>query len=86
MTLNQNFASVCKKENKDHWNKQLYNLNQEIEMLLVRRDDLKLELENCDVDLNLEAIIGQLKSFADCLDKTGMDSSVPFAFKTLSIK
>ena len=48
-------------------------MEQAIEMLEVRRDKLKLELESCYVDLSLEAIIKQLKNFADCLDKTGDD-------------
>ena len=42
-------------------------------MLKGRRDQLKLELKSRDVDLSLEAVIAQLKSFADCLDKAGDD-------------
>ena len=71
---------IVTKENKDHWNKQLYKLNQEIEMLVVKRDSLKLELESRDLDLNIEAIIDQLKSFADCLDKAGEDKELVRSF------
>ena len=45
-------------------------------MLETKRDNLKLVLESRDLDLSLEAIIGQLKSFADCLDKAGNDKEL----------
>ena len=49
-------------------------------MLETKRDNLKLVLESRDLDLSLEAIIGQLKSFADCLDKAGNDKELVRSF------